>query len=158
MYSKEEKMKFMKMAFEQANKALIQNEVPIGAVIVDINGNVLGKGYNRRELDQDSTQHAELIAIRNACKKVNSWRLINCTIFVTLEPCSMCAGAIINSRLSEVYFGAFDPKAGAGGSVTNLFDVKKFNHHPKVYAGLFKEQAGQLLKDFFRNIRKKQKQ
>ena len=139
-------------------KAEEQGEVPIGAVVVDKDGNVIGEGYNRRELDEDATQHAEMIAIRQACKKLNSWRLVDCSLFITLEPCPMCSGAIINSRLAEVYYGAFDPKAGAAGSVIDLFKVEKFNHHPKIYGGLFRDQAAQMLKDFFREIRRKQKQ
>ena len=117
MLTKEQKEKYMHLAFEQAKKAEEQGEVPIGAVVVDKDGNVIGEGYNRRELDEDATQHAEMIAIRQACKKLNSWRLVDCSLFITLEPCPMCSGAIINSRLAEVYYGAFDPKAGAAGSV-----------------------------------------
>ena len=113
MLTKEQKEKYMHLAFEQAKKAEEQGEVPIGAVVVDKDGNVIGEGYNRRELDEDATQHAEMIAIRQACKKLNSWRLFDCSLFITLEPCPMCSGAIINSRLAEVYYGAFDPKAGA---------------------------------------------
>lgn len=158
MLSKAEKEKGMELAFAQAELAQAQNEVPIGAVILDQNGKLIGAGYNRRELDEDATQHAEMIAIREACKKLNSWRLNDCNLFVTLEPCPMCAGAIINSRLANVFYGAFDPKAGAAGSTIDLFTVEKFNHHPQVYGGLYKEHASQLLKDFFRQIRQKQKQ
>lgn len=158
MLSKEDKEKFMKLAFVQAKKAEDQGEVPIGAIVVGPDGEVIGEGYNRRELDEDSTQHAEIIAIRQACQKLGSWRLIDCSLFVTLEPCPMCAGAIINSRVKEVYYGAFDPKAGAAGSVVDLFKVERFNHHPQVFGGLYQPQAAQMLKDFFRNIRKKQKE
>lgn len=158
MLSSEDKKKYMQLAFEEAEKAQKQDEVPIGAVIVDPDGKVIGKGYNRRELDQDSTQHAEMIAIREACKNLGMWRLIDCSLFVTLEPCPMCAGAIINSRIKTVYFGALDPKAGAAGSVVDLFAVEKFNHHPQVIRGLFRDQASQMLKDFFREIRRKQKE
>ena len=158
MLTKEQKEKYMHLAFEQAKKAEEQGEVPIGAVVVDKDGNVIGEGYNKRELDEDATQHAEMIAIRQACKNLNSWRLVDCSLFITLEPCPMCSGAIINSRLAEVYYGAFDPKAGAAGSVIDLFKVEKFNHHPKIYGGLFRDQASQMLKDFFREIRRKQKQ
>lgn len=153
----EEKKKYMLLAFEEAKKAEAQGEVPIGAVVVDPDGKVIGRGYNRRELDQDSTQHAEMIAIREACQNLKMWRLIDCSLFVTLEPCPMCAGAIINSRIKDVYFGALDPKAGACGSVVDLFAVEKFNHHPHVVRGLFREQSSQMLKDFFRKIRQKQK-
>ena len=157
MFSSEDKKKYMELALEEANKALKQDEVPIGAIVVDPDGKVIGKGYNRRELDQDATQHAEMIAIREACKNIGLWRLIDCSLFVTLEPCPMCAGAIINSRIKDVYFGAMDPKAGACGSVVDLFSVEKFNHHPHVIRGLFQEKSSQMLKDFFREIRKKQK-
>lgn len=158
MFSSEDKKKYMELALEEANKALKQDEVPIGAIVVDPDGKVIGKGYNRRELDQDATQHAEIIAIREACKNIGLWRLIDCSLFVTLEPCPMCAGAIINSRIKDVYFGAMDPKAGACGSVVDLFSVEKFNHHPHVIRGLFQEKSSQMLKDFFREIRKKQKE
>ncbi|WP_242368779.1 tRNA adenosine(34) deaminase TadA [Lactobacillus intestinalis] len=158
MFSSEDKKKYMELALEEANKALKQDEVPIGAIVVDPDGKVIGKGYNRRELDQDATQHAEMIAIREACKNIGLWRLIDCSLFVTLEPCPMCAGAIINSRIKDIYFGAMDPKAGACGSVVDLFSVEKFNHHPHVIRGLFQEKSSQMLKDFFREIRKKQKE
>lgn len=148
----------MDLAFSQAKIAEDQGEVPIGAIVVDPEGNVIGTGYNRRELDEDSTQHAEMMAIRQACAKLESWRLVGCSLFVTLEPCPMCAGAIINSRVKEVYYGAFDPKAGAAGSVVDLFKVEKFNHHPQVFGGLYQQKASQMLKDFFKKIRKKQKQ
>lgn len=157
MLSSEEKKKYMELALAEAKKAEAQNEVPIGAIIVGPTGKVIGRGYNRRELDQDSTMHAEMIAIRQACKALGTWRLIDCSLFVTLEPCPMCAGAIINSRIKDVYFGALDPKAGAAGSVIDLFTVEKFNHHPHVIRGLFREQSSQMLKNFFRSIRQKQK-
>lgn len=153
MFAKEEKEKIMKLAFLEADKAEQQGEIPIGAVIVDAEGNLIGRGYNRRELDEDATRHAEIIAIQEACKNLNSWRLIDCSLFVTLEPCPMCAGAIINARLKNVYYGAFDPKAGACGSVVDLFAFTKFNHHPQIFGGLYREQAAQKLKNFFKNIR-----
>lgn len=153
MFAKEEKEKIMKLAFLEADKAEQQGEIPIGAVIVDAEGNLIGRGYNRRELDEDATRHAEIIAIQEACKNLNSWRLIDCSLFVTLEPCPMCAGAIINARLKNVYYGAFDPKAGACGSVVDLFAFTKFNHHPQIFGGLYCEQAAQQLKNFFKNIR-----
>ncbi|MCT6854072.1 MAG: tRNA adenosine(34) deaminase TadA [Lactobacillus panisapium] len=156
-FSSEEKKKYMQLAFEQANKAQEKGEVPIGAILVGPDGRVIGRGYNRRELDQDATQHAEMMAIRQGCTELNTWRLIDCSLFVTLEPCPMCAGAIINSRIKNVYFGALDPKAGAAGSVVDLFSVSKFNHHPQVIRGLYREEASQMLKDFFRAIRRKQK-
>lgn len=153
MFAKEEKERIMKLAFLEADKAEQQGEIPIGAVIVDAEGNLIGRGYNRRELDEDATRHAEIIAIQEACKNLNSWRLIDCSLFVTLEPCPMCAGAIINARLKNVYYGAFDPKAGACGSVVDLFAFTKFNHHPQIFGGLYRKQAAQQLKNFFKNIR-----
>ncbi|WEV70501.1 tRNA adenosine(34) deaminase TadA [Lactobacillus sp. ESL0785] len=156
-FSSEEKKKYMQLAFVQAKKAASLGEVPIGAVLVDPAGQVIGTGYNRRELDQDGTQHAEMMAIRQGCAELHSWRLIDCSLFVTLEPCSMCAGAIINSRIKNVFYGALDPKAGAAGSVVDLFAVAKFNHHPHVIRGLYREEASQMLKDFFRKIRRQQK-
>ena len=156
-FSSAEKKNLMQLAFEQAQKAQTLGEVPIGAIVVAPDGQVIGEGFNRRELDQDATQHAEMIAIRQACLKLGTWRLIDCSLFVTLEPCPMCAGAIINSRIKNVYFGALDPKAGAAGSVVNIFEVAKFNHHPNVVRGLYREEASQMLKNFFKDIRRKQK-
>ncbi|WEV50663.1 tRNA adenosine(34) deaminase TadA [Lactobacillus sp. ESL0731] len=156
-FSSEDKKKYMQLAFDQAKKAQTLGEVPIGAVVIDPDGQVIGVGYNRRELDQDGTQHAEMMAIRQACQRLNSWRLIDCSLFVTLEPCSMCAGAIINSRIKNVFYGALDPKAGAAGSVVDLFSVEKFNHHPNVVRGLYREEASRMLKDFFQEIRHRQK-
>lgn len=147
----------MQMALQQAQEAESQEEVPIGAVIVDQSGQVIAQAYNRRELDQDSTKHAEIIALQRACQKKKTWRLNDCSLFVTLEPCAMCAGAIINARLQDVYFAALDPKAGACGSVVNLFTVPQFNHHPGLVQGLYREQASEMLKDFFRKIRQKKK-
>ncbi|RMC23993.1 nucleoside deaminase [Lactobacillus sp. ESL0245] len=147
----------MQLAFVQAKKAQELGEVPIGAIVISPDGQVIGKGYNRREVEQDATQHAEMIAIRNACTVINTWRLIDCSLFVTLEPCPMCAGAIINSRLKNVFYGALDPKAGAAGSVVNLFDIAKFNHHPNVIRGLYRKEASQMMKDFFKEIRIRQK-
>lgn len=157
MLSSDDKKKYMQLAMDQAKIAEQQGEVPIGAVIVDPDGKVIGTGYNRRELDEDATQHAEMIAIKEACKSLGMWRLIDCSLFVTLEPCPMCAGAIINSRIKDVYFGALDPKTGACGSVVDLFAVEKFNHHPHAIRGLYCDQCAQMLKDFFRGIREKQK-
>lgn len=145
----------MLLALEQAKKAQKKGEVPIGAVIVDNKGTILAQGYNRRELDQDATQHAEIIAIKKACHKLHSWRLNHCSLFVTLEPCVMCAGAIINARLQAVYCGALDPNAVALGSVLNLFQMRKIQVHPLVIRGLYQKESRQLLKQFFQKIRKK---
>ncbi|APT14294.1 tRNA adenosine(34) deaminase TadA [Lactobacillus jensenii] len=158
MFSSEEKKHYMELAFAEAEKAEAQDEVPIGAIVVAPDGQVIGRGYNRRELDNIATHHAEILAINEACKNLNSWRLIDCSLFVTLEPCAMCAGAIINARLKEVFYGAPDHKAGASGSVVDLFAVEKFNHHPQVIRGLYSEKASNMLTNFFRAIRAKQKE
>lgn len=157
MFSSADKKKYMNLAFAQAKIAADKGEVPIGAVVIAQNGQVIGRGYNRRELDQDATKHAEMIAIRQACAKLGSWRLNDCSLFVTLEPCPMCAGAIINARLQNVFFAALDPKAGAAGSVVDLFSIAQFNHHPYVVRGLFRQRGKRLLQDFFREIRQQQK-
>lgn len=157
MFSGTQKKKYMALAFAEAGKAKQQAEIPIGCVIVDSKGQVIAQAYNRRELDQDSTEHAEILAIKRACRKTGSWRLNGCSIFITLEPCAMCAGAIINARISNVFFAALDPKAGAAGSVVDLFAVPKFNHHPKVVRGIYREEASQMLKKFFKEIRAEQK-
>lgn len=146
----------MSEAINEAKKAQALDEVPIGAVIV-YQGEIVARGYNRRELDQSALGHAELLAIAQACTVKNSWRLTGMDLFVTLEPCVMCAGAIINSRLDSVYFGAFDPKAGAAGSVTNVFALEKLNHHPHVQGEICAEETGQLLTNFFKTIRKRKK-
>lgn len=158
IFTKEDKEKYMGLAFEQAELALKQVEVPIGAVLIDPNGTVIGTGYNRRELDQNSLGHAELLAIDEACKNLGTWRLEECSIFVTLEPCPMCAGAIINSRIENVFYAAHDKKAGAAGSVVDLFKVEQFNHHPVVYPGLYEQKSASMLQDFFRAIRARKKQ
>ncbi|MEJ6348148.1 nucleoside deaminase [Holzapfeliella sp. He02] len=156
MISKEDKKRFMQAAFDEAEKARQKDEVPIGAVVVK-DGQIIGVGHNEREEKQDATLHAETTAIRMACERLKSWRLEDCQIFVTLEPCPMCAGAIINSRIDTVYYSAFDPKAGACGSVLDLFTIEKLNHHPKAHGGLYLDQGKQLLKSFFQDIRKRQK-
>ncbi|KRN04229.1 nucleoside deaminase [Holzapfeliella floricola] len=156
MISKEDKQIFMQAAFSEAEKARQKDEVPIGAVVVK-DSQIIGTGHNEREEKQDATLHAETTAIRMACEYLNSWRLEGCQLFVTLEPCPMCAGAIINSRIETVYYSAFDPKAGACGSVLDLFAVEKLNHHPRAYGGLYLDQGKQILKTFFQDIRKRQK-
>lgn len=147
---------YMSEAIVEAKKAAAQDEVPIGAVIV-ANGAIVARAYNRRELDQQALGHAELLAIQQACQVKGSWRLTGMDLFVTLEPCVMCAGAIVNSRLDAVYFGAFDPKAGAVGSVTNVLGLAALNHHPLYQGGIRQEETGLLLKDFFKQIRKRKK-
>ena len=143
----------MLKAIELAKKALEMGECPVGAIIIDKEGNIIGEGYNRRENDNPPTAHAEIIAIEAAAKYLNSWRLSDCTLYVTLEPCPMCAGAIINSRLKRVVYGAFDDKGGACASVVNLFELP-FNHKPLVRSRVLEEECGKLLTGFFRELRK----
>ncbi|WP_125767575.1 nucleoside deaminase [Lapidilactobacillus wuchangensis] len=152
----EQQHKFMAAAIAEAEKAAAIGEVPIGAVI-EFQGTIIGRGHNLRETSQDATDHAELIAIRQACQQQKSWRLEDCRIFVTLEPCPMCAGAIINSRLEQVYFGAPDPKAGAAGTLVNLLADPRFNHQPGVFPDVERAQTQALLQNFFREIRQRQK-
>jgi len=147
--------KYMKEALRLAKKAAALGEVPVGAVIVH-NGKVIARGYNRREMDQNGLAHAELTAMLRACKKLDSWRLEDCTLYVTLEPCPMCAGAIINTRIPRVVIGAKDPKGGAMGGVTDLLE-HPWNHHPQVEFGLLEEDCSSLLKDFFKELRARKK-
>lgn len=146
--------KFMHVAMEEAQKAREINEVPIGAVIV-YGGEVIATGYNVRETSQETLSHAELIAIREANRKIGSWRLEDCTLYVTLEPCPMCAGAIVQSRIKRVVYGAPDPKAGCGGTLMNLLEEERFNHQVEVTRGMLEAECGQLLTAFFREIRRK---
>ncbi len=145
---------YMLRALELAKTAALLGEVPVGAVVVrKTTGEIVGEGYNRREIDKDSLAHAEIIAIDNASKKLGGWRLVDCEIYVTLEPCPMCAGAIINSRIERVIYGASDSKAGCCKSVINLFELP-FNHRPEVIGGVLEEQCSGILSDFFRNLRR----
>lgn len=148
---------YMHEAINQANKAKEINEVPIGAVIV-FKGEVIATGYNVRETSQETLSHAELIAIKKANEKIGSWRLEDCTIYVTLEPCAMCAGAIVQSRIKRVVFGAPDPKAGCAGTLMNLLDDERFNHQVEVTRGVLEKECGTLLTDFFKNLRGKKRQ
>lgn len=143
--------KYMREAVRQAKKAAALKEVPIGCVIVHDEA-IIARGYNRRTIDKNVLAHAEIIAIRKACRKIGDWRLEGCTMYVTLEPCPMCAGAIINSRIRRVVYGAADTKAGCCGSVTDLFAMP-FNHHPVVEQGLRAEEAQELLQAFFKDLR-----
>ena len=143
----------MRMALEQAKIAGEMGEVPIGAVVVK-DGEVISTGYNLREINKNSLCHAELIAIDKACEKLGGWRLHECELYVTLEPCPMCAGAIINSRIRRVVFGAFDSKAGSCGSLINLFACD-FNHRPVLEAGVLQQECADLLQSFFKKLRKK---
>ena len=142
----------MRVALEEAEKALSKGEVPIGAVVVG-SGEVLGLGYNKVEGSQDPTAHAELIAIRAAAETLASWRLPDCTLYVTLEPCAMCAGAIVLARLRRLVFGASDPKSGACGSVLNIVQQPALNHHVEVVSGMLEAQCSAILRSFFSKLR-----
>ena len=144
---------FMKKAINQALVAKKYGEVPVGAVVVT-DGKVISRGYNRRETAQAATAHAELIAIERACKKLGRWRLSGCTLYVTLEPCTMCSGAVINSRIDRVVIGTPDPKAGAMGGMADILTYP-VNHKPDVTVGVMQEECSALLKDFFKELRKK---
>ena len=146
--------KFMKQALLQAKKAKELGEVPIGCVIVQ-DGKVIGRGYNRRNTDKSTLSHAEITAIRKASKKLNDWRLEECTLYVTLEPCQMCAGAIVQARVKEVVIGAMNPKAGCAGSILNLFTMKQFNHQVQTTYGVCEAECSQILKQFFVGLRKR---
>ena len=147
--------RFMREALALAREAAAEGEVPVGAVVV-CGGAIVGRGRNRREQDKTALAHAELEAIAGACRTLGGWRLWQCTLYVTLEPCPMCRGAIINSRLKRVVYGARDPKAGCCGSLTDLFALP-FNHHPVIESGLLEEEAQALLQDFFAMMREKRK-
>ena len=142
---------YMRLALDQAREAAAQDETPIGAVLV-WDGEVIASAYNRRELDRRATAHAEILAIEQACRKLGGWRLHKATLYVTLEPWPMCAGAIINARIKRVVYGAPDRKAGCCGSVTDLFR-EKFNHHPEVTGGVLAEESAALLTSFFKRLR-----
>lgn len=147
----------MKRAIHAACEAKQENEVPVGCVVVH-EGRIIGRGYNQREMLQDPSAHAEMIAITAAASNLGTWRLENTRLYVTLEPCPMCAGAIILSRIAEVYFGAYDPKAGCCGSLMNLLEDSRFNHQPLVFGGILAEECGALLSDFFKSIRESSRQ
>lgn len=139
----------MQLALDEARAALAHDDVPIGAVVVH-DGEVVGRGHNRREVDQDPTAHAEVLAIRQAAAALGSWRLEGCTLAVTLEPCAMCAGAIVLARVPTVVYGATDPKAGAAGSLMDLLDDPRLNHRCEVVRDVRAQECGDLLRDFFR--------
>ncbi|MGL5978538.1 MAG: nucleoside deaminase [Erysipelotrichaceae bacterium] len=141
---------YMKLAIKEAKKAAIKDEVPIGCVIVDPIGTVISKAYNWREHNQLSTAHAEVRAIERACKKLGSWRLEDCTLYVTVEPCPMCAGAIVQARIKHVVYGAYDPKGGCVDSCMKMFETPGFNHYPTWQGGVLEQECATLMKDFFR--------
>lgn len=147
---------FMKKALLQAKKAYALDEVPIGCVIVQ-DGKILARGYNRRNTDKNTLAHAEITAIRKASKKTGDWRLEDCTLYVTLEPCQMCAGAIVQARIGRVVIGSMNPKAGCAGSILNLLEMPAFNHQVSVTRGVLQEDCSHMLTSFFKELRKKKK-
>lgn len=148
--------KFMKEALKEAKKAYQKDEVPVGAIIVK-DGKIIARAHNLKENKLDTTCHAEILAIKKASKKLNAWRLENCEMYVTLEPCSMCAGALIQARISKVYIGTMDYKTGACGSKLNLLEDYTFNHKVEIETGILKEECEKILQDFFKELRKRKK-
>ena len=148
--------KFMKAAITQARKAYAIDEVPIGCVIVQ-NDKIIARGYNRRNIDKNTLAHAELSAIRKASKKTGDWRLEDCTMYVTLEPCQMCAGAIVQSRMKRVVIGSMNAKAGCAGSILHLLQMQQFNHQVEITRGVREEECSQMLSQFFRELRERKK-
>lgn len=148
--------KYMKAALRQARKAYDMDETPIGCVIVQ-NDKIIARGYNRRNTDKTALAHAEITAIKKACKLTGDWRLEDCTLYVTLEPCQMCAGAIVQSRMKRVVIGAMNPKAGCAGSIINLLDIQAFNHQVEIEKGILEEECSTLMSTFFANLRSKKK-
>lgn len=149
--------KFMRAALAQAKKAYALDEAPIGCVIVQ-DGKIIARGYNRRNTDKNALAHAELFAIRKACKKTGDWRLEDCTMYITLEPCQMCAGAIVQSRMQRIVIATMSAKAGCAGSVLNLLQMREFNHQVEITYGVLEEDCASLLSQFFREIRAKKKE
>ena len=148
--------RYMAQALELARQAAEAEDIPVGCVVVK-DGRVIGQGYNRRVSGADATAHAELEAIRAACAQVGSWRLDGCELYVTLEPCPMCAGAIVQARIPKVYIGSMNPKAGCAGSVLNLLQIAGFNHQVKIVQGVCQEECSVMLSDFFKELREKKK-
>lgn len=152
-----EQEKYMRLAMKEARQAEMLDEVPIGAVVVH-QGKVVGRGHNMRERFQDVTYHAEMLAIMEACANLHSWRLEDCDLYVTLEPCMMCSGAILNARIKNLYYGASDPKAGTVDSLYQLLNDSRLNHQVNVTSGVLGAECSQILKDFFRVIRRRRKE
>lgn len=148
--------RYMKEAIKQAKKAYALDEVPIGCVIVQDN-KIIARGYNRRNTDKNALAHAEISAIKKASKKTGDWRLEDCTMYVTLEPCQMCAGAIVQSRIKKVVIGAMNPKAGCAGSVINILQMKQFNHQAEMENGILEKECADMLSTFFKELREKKK-
>lgn len=149
--------KYMRAALKQAQKALTLGEVPIGCVIV-FEGRIIGRGYNRRNTDKNTLSHAEITAINKASRKIGDWRLEGCTLYVTLEPCQMCAGAIVQARIPEVVMGCMNPKAGCGGSILNILEMPRFNHQVRVSRGILEQECSEMLKNFFAELRARNRQ
>lgn len=145
--------KYMCLALKEAEKSALLDEVPVGAIIVKDN-KVIARGHNLREKSNDPTAHAEIVAIRKACKKLNSWRLEGCTMYVTIEPCSMCAGTLLWARIKRIVYGAKDPKGGAICSSFSLFESKNINHHPNITGGILENECSNIIVSFFRKKRK----
>ena len=146
------KEQYMQEAIAEAKKAKRMNEVPIGCVIVK-DGKIIGRGYNRRMKDKNTLSHAELIAIKKASKKLKDWRLDDCEMYVTNEPCQMCAGAIVQSRIKKVYIGCMNPKSGCAGSIMNLLQVDEFNHQVEIESGVLEEECSTIMTDYFKDLR-----
>lgn len=155
-YTLDEDKKYMKEALKQAKKAEANKDVPIGCVIV-YNGKIIARGYNRRNMDKTTLAHAEILAIKKASKYLGDWRLEDCTMYVTLEPCQMCAGAIVQARIPRVVIGCMNPKAGCAGSILNLLDIKEFNHQVQVERGILEEECSSIMKNFFAWLRESKK-
>ena len=153
----EQHIKYMKEALKQAKKAYALGEVPIGCVIV-YEDKIIARGYNRRNTDKNTLAHAEITAINRASKKLGDWRLEGCTLYVTLEPCQMCAGAIVQSRITNVVMGCMNPKAGCGGSILNILEMPEFNHQVNVIRGIMEEECSQVLQEFFKELRIRNKE
>ena len=149
-------IKYMKEALKQAKKAYALGEVPIGCVIV-YEDKIIGRGYNRRTIDKNTLAHAEMMAIKKASKKMDDWRLEDCTMYVTLEPCQMCSGAIVQSRMKKVVIGCMNPKAGCAGSILNLLQMEEFNHQVELEIGVLGEECSAMMKQFFKELREKSK-
>ena len=156
VFSRED-LKYMKAALKQAEKAIVLGEVPIGAVIV-YEGKIIGRGYNRRNTDKTTLAHAEITCIKKACKKIGDWRLEGCTLYCTLEPCQMCAGAIIQSRIDRVVIGTTSPKSGCGGTLLNILQNPDFNHQADVLYGVLREECTEILQRFFKDLRRRNKE
>lgn len=152
----EQQEKYMKQAIRQAKRAYALGEIPIGCVIV-YEDKIIARGYNRRNTDKNTLSHAEITAIRRASKKLGDWRLEGCTMYVTLEPCQMCAGALVQARIDKVVIGCMNPKAGCAGSVLNLLQMAEFNHQVEVERGVCREECSGILKQFFRELRERNK-